>query len=53
MQEEVIMKRGVDDGRNDDLASLHRSEALRKTSIPGLNTVCFTPICTLPFPWIK
>ena len=35
MQEEVIMKRGVDDGRNDDLASLHRSEALRKTSIPG------------------
>ena len=28
------MKRGVDDRRNDDLASLHRSEALRKTSIP-------------------
>ena len=32
------MKRGVDDRRNDDLASLHRSEALRKTSIPGLNS---------------
>ena len=31
------MKRGVDDRRNDDLASLHRSEALRKTTIPGLS----------------